>query len=217
MKAGRSAWRLSRLRRAIRGTLRSCPIALPVAMLLAIACGRSDQAGAVRTTAGSERAADTASRTSVAATTMAYVSNELSDNISVIDTRSDSVVATIFVGKRPRGIRVSPDGRTIYVALSGSPRGGPGVDESKLPPADKRYDGVAVIDVPTRRLRTILPGGSDPETFDISADGRTLYVSNEDSATTSVVDIPARRITRRIPVGKEPEGVKLSPDGRTVW
>ena len=33
-------------------------------------------------------------------------------------------------------MRVSPDGTQLFVALSGSPIGGPNVDESKLPPAD---------------------------------------------------------------------------------
>ncbi len=51
-----------------------------------------------------------------------YVSNEDSRNITVIDAATDSVVATIEVGTRPRGIKVSPDGKTVYVALSGSPK-----------------------------------------------------------------------------------------------
>lgn len=177
---------------------------------VAAACGGSG--------GGADQARGTAGAMPGAAhAVFAYVSNEGSDNISVIDTRVDSVVATIFVGKRPRGIRVSPDGRTIYVALSGSPRGGPGVDESKLPPPDKRYDGVAAVDVASYRVNAILPGGSDPETFDVDPASRTLYVSNEDSGTASVVDIPARRVIARVPVGREPEGVRLAPDGKTVW
>ena len=35
--------------------------------------------------------------------------------------RRFQVVATIPVGKRPRGIHASPDGKTVYVALSGTP------------------------------------------------------------------------------------------------
>ena len=41
------------------------------------------------------------------------------------------------LGKRPRGIRVSPDRTQLYIALSGSPISPPGVDESKLPPPDR--------------------------------------------------------------------------------
>src|SRR5580692_10663352 len=50
-----------------------------------------------------------------------YVSNERSDNVSVIDGVTRQVVATIPVGKRPRGIHLSPDGKTVYVAVSGTP------------------------------------------------------------------------------------------------
>ena len=41
----------------------------------------------------------------------AYVPNERSGTVSVIDTASDQVVATIKTGGKPRGIAASPDGR----------------------------------------------------------------------------------------------------------
>ena len=62
-----------------------------------------------------------------------YVTNELSGDLSVIDATTLSIVTTIRLGKRPRGIAASPDGRRLYVALSGSPNAGPGVDEKTLP------------------------------------------------------------------------------------
>ncbi len=65
-----------------------------------------------------------------------YVSNERSGDVSVIDGATDAVVATFGVGKRPRGIHVTPDGRRILVTLSGSPRMTPGVDTERAP-ADK--------------------------------------------------------------------------------
>ncbi|MDQ6830278.1 MAG: beta-propeller fold lactonase family protein [Gemmatimonadota bacterium] len=145
-----------------------------------------------------------------------FVSNEGSDDVSVIDVANDTVVATVPVGKRPRGIHLSPDGKTLFVAVSGSPRGGPGVDESKLPPADKAADGIAVVDVATRKVVRRLPGGSDPETFALSPDGKTLYVSNEDAGTASVIDVDKGTIIATIPVGAEPEGVAASPDGKTI-
>src|SRR4051812_45576398 len=66
-----------------------------------------------------------------------YVSSEESGDVVVIDARRSLVAARIPVGKRPRGLRLSPDGRTLYVALSGSPKAPPGVDESTLPPPDR--------------------------------------------------------------------------------
>jgi YVTN family beta-propeller protein len=77
-----------------------------------------------------------------------YVTNEASGDLSVIDSARHEVIATVKLGKRPRGIHASPDGRTIYVALSGSPMAPPGVDESTLPPPDRsrRHRGVRRCD-----------------------------------------------------------------------
>src|SRR5690348_7825508 len=69
-----------------------------------------------------------------------YVSDETGGNVDVVDPSSGTLVERIAVGKRPRGIALSHDRRFVYVALSGSPIGGPGVDESRLPPADRTAD-----------------------------------------------------------------------------
>ena len=50
-----------------------------------------------------------------------FVSNEKSGDLTVISGTDYRVVTNIPVGKRPRGIRGSPDGQTVYVALSGTP------------------------------------------------------------------------------------------------
>ena len=50
----------------------------------------------------------------------AYVANQSSGNVSVIDTAADSVVATIAVGLNPYGVAVSPDGSRAYVANQSS-------------------------------------------------------------------------------------------------
>jgi len=66
------------------------------------------------------------------------------------------VIATIPVGKRPRGVHVSPDGKTVYVALSGTPISAPpqldaqgnpilkkgGDDDDDSAKADKAADGI---------------------------------------------------------------------------
>src|ERR1700756_1231132 len=138
-----------------------------------------------------------------------YVTNEISGDLSVIDSTTMEVVSTIALGKRPRGIHASPDGKTIYVALSGSPPAGPGVDESTLPPPDKSADGIGVFDVAQNKLARVIKGGSDPENFDVSLDGKTLFVSNEDASGVSFVDVEAGQVTKTIKTGEEPEGVKV--------
>src|SRR5690606_4462941 len=87
-----------------------------------------------------------------AAAPLLYVSNEDSHDLSVIDLGTHQVVATIPVGKRPRGLRVSPDGALVLTAVSGSPKSPPGTDESKLPPPDRSADGIAVVDAKAHKL-----------------------------------------------------------------
>src|SRR5262249_42464665 len=143
-----------------------------------------------------------------------YVTNEVSGDLSVIDTSTRKLITTVPLGKRPPGIQPSRDGLTAFVALSGSLMGGPGVDESSLPPPDKGSDGIAVVDLGSHRVRKVLPGGSDPEQFVVSPDGRTLYIANEDASVASIVEVSSGRILSSLPVGGEPEGVALSPDGK---
>src|SRR5207302_1471904 len=146
-----------------------------------------------------------------------YVTNETGDNLTVINGGTDQVEVTIPLGKRPRGVKVSPDGKQLFVALSGSPIGGPGVDESKLPPADKKADGVAVVDIGSRQIVKMLHGGSDPEQISLSKDGTKLFVSNEDKGALSIVDVASDKLLASIPVGDEPEGVTTSPDGSLIY
>jgi YVTN family beta-propeller protein len=146
-----------------------------------------------------------------------YVSNEDLGDVHVIDVASAAVVSKVAVGKRPRGIKLSADGKLLYVALSGSPRAPPGADESKLPPPDRTADGIGVVDLAAGKLARVYPSGQDPESFDLSPDGRRLYVSNEETAEMSVLDLRAGRIIRRVKVGHEPEGVTVRPDGKVVW
>jgi YVTN family beta-propeller protein len=146
-----------------------------------------------------------------------YVSDEDGGNVIVISTASDSVVARIPVGKRPRGLRVSPDGTVLFVALSGLPKAGPGVDDSKLPPADPSADGIGIVDLSSHKVLRVIQAGKDPELFDVTSDGKRLWASNEDTAEASLVDITAGQVVRRAPVGKEPEGVAIHPGGKVVY
>ena len=142
-----------------------------------------------------------------------YVSNERGNNVVAVDPVQGKIVQTFAVGKRPRGLLLSPDGAKLYVAISGSPIGGPGVDESKLPPPDRAADGIAVVDLATGKVERVLQAGDDPETFAMSADGRTLFVSNEDKGAVSSVSVDGSHATLTQPVGDEPEGAAITPDG----
>lgn len=160
-----------------------------------------------------------------------FVSNEKSNDVTVINGADNKVIATIPVGKRPRGIHVSPDGKTVYVAVSGTPTSGPPELDAKGNPilhkntddddgdagADKAADGIAVVDVATDKFVRKLNAGSDPEEFALSKDGARIYISNEDTKSATVINIAAQKLEHIIPVGQEPEGVETTPDGKAFY
>lgn len=146
-----------------------------------------------------------------------YVTDEASGALTVIEGPDGKVLTTAPLGKRPRGVRVSPDGRRLYIALSGSPAGGPGVDESKLPPPDRAADGIGVFDAFTLKPIRTLRGVTDPEQLALSPDGRRLFVASEDSGQLVMMDADTGAVTGRWAVGGEPEGVAVSPDGSSVY
>lgn len=173
------------------------------------------------------RGADTADDTSArgrgggAAKYLVAVSNERSGDVSLIDGGTREVVDTIRVGKRPRGIQASRDGKLLYVALSGSPIAGPpgkdGKQRTDLPPPDRTADGIGVIDLEARKLLKVMTSGPDPEQFALGRDGKTMYIANEDAAKVSVLKVADGKIFKEIEVEEEPEGVDLAPDGRHVY
>jgi len=149
----------------------------------------------------------------------AYVSNEDGNSVSVIDTQSAQVIATIDVGKRPRGMKLDRAGARLFVAVSGLPKCPPTVSDEECAKRqrDLSADGIAIVDTASQKVVRVLAAGSDPEQFALSHDETRLFVSNEDAGRTSVVDIASGKVVASIPVGLEPEGVAVAPNGRWVF
>ena len=152
-------------------------------------------------------------------TELVYVTNEDAGTLSLISTTTQKVIGEIVVGRRPRGVEVSGDGELVYVALSGSPKCPPTMSDEECAKlsADKTKDGIAVIDARRRVVLRVLPGGSDPEEFDIDTVSGRLFVSNEDTGVLSIVDLETGDVLRTVDVGGEPEGVRLRPDRAAVY
>ncbi|HWE44015.1 MAG TPA: cytochrome D1 domain-containing protein [Gemmatimonadaceae bacterium] len=137
---------------------------------------------------------------------LAFVSNEASHDISVVDLGARRVVATIPVGGRARGVQAAPGGRVVYVAVS---------DDS--PTVESSADAIVAIDVATLRVTGRIEAGTDPEQLAVSTDGRRIFAANEDAGTATVIDLRTRKTLSSAVVGIEPEGVAASPDGRWVY
>ena len=160
-----------------------------------------------------------------------FVSNEKAGDLTVISGADYRVVTHIPVGKRPRGIRVSPDGQTVYVALSGTPiepppqldaHGNPLLkkntgDDDDLVKADKTADGIGLVDVAQQKLLRKFAAGSDPENFILNADGSRIYIANEDVGVATILNATNGEAITFVPVSREPEGVGLSPDEKFFY
>ncbi len=127
----------------------------------------------------------------------AYVSSEKDDAITLIDVKTLAVKGTIPTCKRGRHVQMTPDGK-LLVACTES-------------------NAADLIDPATGKSLRRIPLGDEPEAFDLSPDGRTIYVSNEDAGEASFIDVASGKKLKSVKVGKEPEGVKVSADGKTLY
>jgi YVTN family beta-propeller protein len=111
----------------------------------------------------------------------AYVPNSGDDNVSVIDTATNTVEpATIMVGTRPLGVAVT--GTHAYVANTGT--SGPGT--------------VSVIATATHSVVATVPVGLQPIGVAITPDGTRAYVANLNDGTVSVIDTATNTVERRL-------------------
>ncbi|HTR01405.1 MAG TPA: beta-propeller fold lactonase family protein [Candidatus Acidoferrum sp.] len=148
-----------------------------------------------------------------------YVTNEDSNDVTIIDGITNKVLATIPVGKRPRGLKLNADGSKLYVAVSGAPKCPPAMkdeDCDRLEP-DFSADGIAEVDTASHAVLRVLQGGFDPEQFDGDWKNGLLYVANESANQASVLGLERGELIAAVPTGAQPEGVRVSPDGKLVY
>jgi DNA-binding beta-propeller fold protein YncE len=132
----------------------------------------------------------------------ALVSCEFAGRMVVVDLERERVMRTITLraGAMPQDVKLSPDGRTFYVA-------------------DMASHGVWLIDAHTWHRIRLQPTGRGAHGLYPSRDSRVLYVSNRGEGSISVISFRTRRPFRKwhIPGGGSPDMGGLSADGRVLW
>jgi YVTN family beta-propeller protein len=121
--------------------------------------------------------------------------------VQVIDTATNKVIRTIYVGRAPHEGFFSPDGRTIWVAVRGQ-------------------DYVAVIDWKTGQVIHKIYTEPGPSKVVFSPDGRLAYVNHLRALVEDVIDVANRKVIDRVPIPAVAGGSSdeaISPDGREVW
>ena len=128
----------------------------------------------------------------------AYITNSLSSTVSVIDTASNAVVATIGVGLGPAGVAVNLAGTRVYVSNLAS-------------------NSLSVVDTATNAVIATTLVGATPSGVAVNAIGTRVYVANSDSNNVSVIDTATNAVVATIAVGKYPVGVAVSPSGSRIY
>ena len=102
------------------------------------------------------------------ATNRIYLAETASDEVSVIDGATDTVVATIAVGDGPINVAVNAATNRIYVANLGS-------------------DTLSVIDGATNAVVATIPVGDGPFGLAVNPNTNRIYVGNSEDDTVSVI------------------------------
>jgi YVTN family beta-propeller protein len=128
----------------------------------------------------------------------AYVANQLSYTVSVINVSTAQVVATISTpGLPPIAIQVSPDGSRLFVGTA-SPT-------------------VLIIDTGTNQIIGSTDVGLAPNAFVVAPDNRILYVSAFLNGTVTELDMFTGAALRTFVVGGTPQGMAMTRKGDRLY
>ncbi len=170
----------------------------------------------------------------------AYISNYGSNNVSVIDTATNTVVATVAVGANPEGVAVNPAGTRAYVtnfvsnnvsvidtaantvvatvAVGISPTGvavNPAGTFAYV--ANYGSNTVSVINTATNTVAATVAAGTGSRCVAVNPAGTFAYVTNAGSSNVSVIDTATNTVAATVAVGTTPVGVAVNPAGTRVY
>jgi YVTN family beta-propeller protein len=136
----------------------------------------------------------------------AYITNAGNDTVSVIDTATNQITATVSIPKNiqawPTGVTVSSDGKKVYVANSKS-------------------NTVSEINTSTNNVTANINVGIWPYGIAVTPDGTKVFVANRgypsSSNIVSVIDATTDTVTANVTVGSSPYGVAVTLDGTKVY
>jgi YVTN family beta-propeller protein len=134
---------------------------------------------------------------------MALASCEFAGRLVRIDLRRETVAGYVDIGGSPQDVKLSPDGRTFYVANRYLPARG--------------ASGVQLVDARTFRVLRFVRTPLDAHGLYVSRDTRRLYVTDRAGGAITVIDLAHGRVVATWPVGGTPDMGGVSPDGKVLW
>ena len=125
-------------------------------------------------------------------------SNEISNDVDIIDLNARRSVGVVRTAGHPRGIAWLPNKAIAYVAQE---TGG----------------CVDVIDVVHRRAVRSIATGLRPAGIVASPDGRRMFVTNGGDGTVTVIDTSTFHVLATIAVGKRPWNMAMTHDAKKLY
>jgi YVTN family beta-propeller protein len=135
--------------------------------------------------------------------TVFFVADMEADGVFIIDSQSFKQIGFIPTSRGSHGLYPSRDGKKLYVTNRGTHMG-----ESR----PHGMGSISVIDFATRKVEKNwpIPGGGSPDMGNVSADGKTLWVSGRFDGVVYAIDTTTGAV-KSIPVGTEPHGLTIWP------
>jgi YVTN family beta-propeller protein len=122
-----------------------------------------------------------------------------SNSVVLIETATNRVKATIYVGRSPHEAFFSPDGRELWVTVRG-----------------ENY--VSIIDPVDALERTRITLANGPGMTMFSPDGRLAFVCSSFTPELAVIDAAAHRVVSRLPQASPfCPNIAVSPESDEVW
>jgi YVTN family beta-propeller protein len=125
------------------------------------------------------------------------VSNWCSYDLKVISVESQKSIKTIKIGRYPRGIAVSSDSKTAYVAEMGGNR-------------------IHVINLDDFSV-SYIPIGSNPRAIVLSPDNSMMYVTMNLSGKVSSWNLSTNKMGKSVKTGKAARSLAISDDGSALF
>jgi YVTN family beta-propeller protein len=138
-----------------------------------------------------------------------YVADMMADGVYLVDGDSFTKIGFVKTGIGTHGLYPSRDGTKLYVANRGSNHVH---GERRGNKKGVNKGSVSVIDFATRQVvaNWPIPGGGSPDMGNVSADGKTLWLSGRYDDLVYAFDT-ATGAVRKIKVGAEPHGLAVWP------
>lgn len=133
---------------------------------------------------------------SAGAAPFAYITNEMGNSVSVVDTATNTVTATVNVGSYPEGVGVNWAGTRVYVTNV----------------MDKT---VSVIDTESNTVIATIPIGGYPKGVAVNPAGTRVYVAYNN--LLAVIDADSNTVIATVNTVNVPYGVAVNPAGTRVY